>query len=201
MPHNTPILDQETTIMAWKLRRNNKDKMSSSVGLPSVGVGNSFNNPALKKLPKRSCLRGGSHSLDSDWSSNGSSTSSHRSDTYRCDHSSSYNSFSAPSKSCGSSLEPNQRPTSSSSQASQSLDATRVSSAAGINLQELSSSACNISSGGGHTQRSQRSTHRSQSSVSSSQKSKNVSFSVVEIRDYEREVADNPSCSSGPPIG
>eukprot|EP00934_Nitzschia_sp_Nitz4_P009197 Nitzschia sp. Nitz4//scaffold75_size92586//53602//55203//NITZ4_004858-RA/size92586-augustus-gene-0.81-mRNA-1//1//CDS//3329557714//9187//frame0 len=30
---------------------------------------------------------------------------------------------------------------------------------------------------------------------------KSVSFSIVEIRDYERTISDNPSCSSGPPVG
>lgn len=34
-----------------------------------------------------------------------------------------------------------------------------------------------------------------------SSKSKRVKFSVVEIRDYEREVGDNPSCTDGCPIG
>jgi len=34
-----------------------------------------------------------------------------------------------------------------------------------------------------------------------SSKSKRVQFSVVEIRDYEREIGDNPSCSDGCPIG
>ena len=28
-----------------------------------------------------------------------------------------------------------------------------------------------------------------------------VRFSEIQIRDYERVVGDNPSCSSGPPIG
>lgn len=37
------------------------------------------------------------------------------------------------------------------------------------------------------------STHRSMD--------KNVRFSDIYIRDYERSVGDNPSCSSGPPIG
>lgn len=39
------------------------------------------------------------------------------------------------------------------------------------------------------------------SASTGSSKSKRVQFSVVEIRDYEREVGDNPSCSNGCPIG
>jgi hypothetical protein len=38
------------------------------------------------------------------------------------------------------------------------------------------------------------------SGSTASSKSKRVQFSVVEIRDYEREVGDNPSCSDGCPI-
>lgn len=30
---------------------------------------------------------------------------------------------------------------------------------------------------------------------------KNVSFGTVHIREYDRAIGDNPSCSSGPPIG
>jgi hypothetical protein len=30
---------------------------------------------------------------------------------------------------------------------------------------------------------------------------KSVRFNEIHIRDYERTVGDNPSCSSGPPIG
>ena len=41
--------------------------------------------------------------------------------------------------------------------------------------------------------------HTSGSTVSS--KSKRVQFSVVEIRDYERDIGDNPSCTDGCPIG
>lgn len=32
------------------------------------------------------------------------------------------------------------------------------------------------------------------------QKKKSVRFHDIQIRDYERTVGDNPSCSSGPPI-
>jgi hypothetical protein len=33
------------------------------------------------------------------------------------------------------------------------------------------------------------------------QPEKGVRFNEIHIRDYERIVGDNPSCSSGPPIG
>ena len=34
-----------------------------------------------------------------------------------------------------------------------------------------------------------------------SRKKKSVQFCEIQIRDYERVVGDNPSCSNGPPIG
>ena len=54
------------------------------------------------------------------------------------------------------------------------------------------------------------STNRSSSSSLSSgpegsklrkNKKKSVKFHEIHIRDYERTISDNPSCSSGPPIG
>jgi hypothetical protein len=39
------------------------------------------------------------------------------------------------------------------------------------------------------------------SSSLSSSSWKSVSFGTVHIREYDRTVSDNPSCSSGPPIG
>jgi hypothetical protein len=43
--------------------------------------------------------------------------------------------------------------------------------------------------------------HASQRSSSSSHREKVVRFHDIHIRDYERVVGDNPSCSSGPPVG
>ena len=55
------------------------------------------------------------------------------------------------------------------------------------------------------TSRTNRSTATITSSRSrvdgNSASNKAVKFSEVHIRDYERDIGDNPSCSSGPPIG
>jgi hypothetical protein len=40
----------------------------------------------------------------------------------------------------------------------------------------------------------------SEQSVKSQQPNRNVRFSKIHIRDYERVVGDNPSCSTGPPV-
>mmetsp|Transcript_5357 Transcript_5357/g.5748 ORF Transcript_5357/g.5748 Transcript_5357/m.5748 type:complete len:144 (-) Transcript_5357:1918-2349(-) len=40
-----------------------------------------------------------------------------------------------------------------------------------------------------------------QSKSISEVKIENVRFNVIYIRDYERVVGDNPSCSTGPPVG
>lgn len=174
--------NQLCVTMMWKVRRNSKDTMSK---LSSVGTSP---NPSIKKLPKKSSLKRAGDGLDSDWSSVGSSsTSSQRSETYKCDHSS-FQSSSAPSKSSSHSSEPS----TVSPISSQSLDA-RVSAAS-----RAFESSC---SAGESVNRSQASANQSTRSASSSQKSKGVKFSVVEIRDYEREIGDNPSCSNGPPIG
>jgi hypothetical protein len=43
--------------------------------------------------------------------------------------------------------------------------------------------------------------HTSQRSSASSHPEKGVRFHNIHIRDYERVVGDNPSCSAGPPVG
>ena len=42
--------------------------------------------------------------------------------------------------------------------------------------------------------------HRKKKSVGMRRTASTVSFKAVEIREYDRAIGDNPSCSSGPPI-
>ena len=154
--------------MVWKGRKEKTTTLKQS----TTGSHSSSVTATMGKLPRKSCLRSQEFSLDSDWSNGGSSVSSQRSETIRCE--SSLNS--APATSTIS--------TRISSPPSESLDAhdSKVSRIAELPATETT-------------------TRSTGSNSTSSQKSKNVRFSVVEIRDYAREVADNPSCSSGPPIG
>ena len=49
------------------------------------------------------------------------------------------------------------------------------------------------------TQTSERSSADSRSQLE--EKKKSVHFTMIQIRDYERVVGDNPSCTIGPPVG
>lgn len=49
--------------------------------------------------------------------------------------------------------------------------------------------------------RTSETTQSNQSKSISEVKKENVRFNVIHIRDYERVVGDNPSCSHGPPVG
>lgn len=184
-----PFTGSVPSKMVWKIKnkKNSKDNtkaMHSS--LRSSGSGST--GTMISKSPGKSCLRKLGDSLDSDWSNSGSSVaSSQRSDTFKCDQSSQGTPGSTPrSNNSNGSCENSSR---TSSQASDSLDA-RISAAARAHNVSFPASAP-LSAG-------VRSTG---SSGSGSQKNRAVRFSVVEIRDYEREIADNPSCSCGPPIG
>ena len=159
--------------MLWKVHRNCKSEMSTDLPSRRTSI-----KTAVGKNPNKSCLRRAS---DSEWSSLASSDSSHRSETYKCDQSSSRGSNSS---------EPIRQPM---QQACGGFDA--VVPVGGGRVVESSCSTRD------HTNKPQVAAHELDSSASSSKKSKVVRFSVVEIRDYEREVGDNPSCSNGPPIG
>ena len=174
--------------MVWKIRRKSKENMlkhhSSTGSSESQMV---VRRTSSNKLPKRSCLK--RDSLDSDWSSAASSvTSSQRSDTYKCDHISCVNSGEVPMRT---SADSGSADHSSSSQLAESLDSGFP--APGRVSESLGSVGLSISS--------RPASHMSATSSSPSLSSKAVRFSVVEIRDYDREMSDNPSCSSGPPIG
>lgn len=155
--------------MVWKARKEKIRTLKQS----SAGSHSSSVSVTMGKLPRKSCLRTHEDSLDSDWSNGGSSVSSQRSETAKCESSF----LSAPGSSTIS--------TRISSHATESLDAQVSKVSRGIEAPAVTETT--IQSTG--------------SNSTYSQKSKSVRFSVVEIRDYAREVADNPSCSSGPPIG
>lgn len=59
--------------------------------------------------------------------------------------------------------------------------------------------SCTDESSADHAQSSQKS-ERSTRSCSQSGVKKRVRFNAIQIRDYERIVGDNPSCTSGPPL-
>ena len=179
--------------MVWKMKSSTKHKKTPiesswrSVDSRSTGT-------LVSKTPKKGCLRMAENPSDSDWSKSGSSVSTHHSETFRHDQSSlnttvsSQRSSSNSSSSNGSSLARSWVPY----QASESLDARLCAKARG----QPSSHASSERSSSLQGLVGVPSTYSGDS-----QKNKSVRFSVVEIRDYEREIADNPSCSNGAPIG
>ncbi len=154
--------------MVWKALKEKSGITKHS----STGSHSSTFSVNMGKLPKKSCLRTAEDSLDSDWSNGGSSVSSQRSETVKCESSF----ISVPANSTIS--------TRMSTHATESLDANVSKVSRVIEAPTMETT-----------------TRSTGSNTTYSEKCKSVRFSVVEIRDYAREVADNPSCSSGPPIG
>lgn len=182
--------------MVWKIRRSNKE---STVAAP-VGVVRG------KPIALRSCLKKGSgHERK-----NSCGSSKHFDSTSR-DHSTrSGGSGSLESKSADSRL--------STVSASQALKRDVASEQRSLASGSSGSSGIPLSPGSGlrassqaseksraSSQASEKSRASSQSSgeksASSSPQEKQVRFSEIHVRDYERVVGDNPSCSAGPPIG
>jgi len=156
--------------MVWK-KRHNKQSSGSIEPLP----GNSQQSSTSKmKPPRKGSLRTTSttnNGFSSDMSSPSSSESSGRS-----------SSPSETEKCCDQS-------------------STHHSQQSGGSVNSLSSHIESLAScdGNNHKKMSQAIQSVSSTTLSSS-KMKRVQFSVVEIRDYERQIGDNPSCSDGCPI-
>jgi hypothetical protein len=182
----TKTVTSQTLAMVWKIRRYSKDNNN----VPAV------RGPVLLK----SCLKKGSDERskastisskkNSDYNS-GRDQSTARSNGSRSEGSRSYGSGSLGSKSI------NSRLTDPSSQ-----NPGRQAAGSSEQPSVTSSSADGSQESKGSSRKSVRAaSHTNQLLSASSHPERLVRFHDIHIRDYERVVGDNPSCSAGPPVG
>jgi hypothetical protein len=176
----------QTSTMVWKIRRNGKDNNN----VPAVRGPVSFKSCLKKDSDDRSKASTVSSKKYGDYNG-GADQSTARSNGSRSEGSRSHGSGSLGTKSI------NSRLTDPSSQyavrqAAGSSEQPSVTSSSADGSQESKASSKNSV---------RAASHASQRSSASSYSEKVVRFHNIYIRDYERVVGDNPSCSTGPPVG